>query len=66
MLVHAEWDADLPSYMLYEYYTKLVNAPYKILLQISEGTHTIIMEKNRMLMFASVQDFLDSHFQAEK
>ena len=66
MLVHAEWDADLPSYMLYEYYTKLVNAPYKILLQISEGTHTIIMEKNRMLMFAGVQDFLDSHFQVEK
>jgi len=66
MLVHAEWDADLPSYMLYEYYTKLVNAPYKILLQISEGTHTIIMEKNRMLMFAGVQDFLDSRFQPEK
>jgi len=66
MLVHAEWDADLPSYMLYEYYTKLVNAPYKIMLQISEGTHTLIMEKNRMLMFAGVQEFLDTAFKPEK
>ena len=66
MLVHAEWDADLPSYMLYEYFTKLENAPYKIMLQISEGTHTIIMEKNRMLMFTGVQEFLDSNFKPEK
>jgi len=66
MLVHAEWDADLPSYMMYEYFTKLENAPYKIMLQISEGTHTIIMEKNRMLMFTGVQDFLDSSFRPEK
>ena len=66
MLVHAEWDADLPSYMMYEYFTKLENAPYKEMLQISEGTHTIIMEKNRMLMFAGVQEFLDSGFKPEK
>ena len=66
MLVHAEWDADLPSYMMYEYFTKLENAPYKEMLQISEGTHTIIMEKNRMLMFAGVQEFLDSNFKSEK
>jgi len=66
MLVHAEWDADLPSYMMYEYFTQLENAPYKIMLQISEGTHTIIMEKNRMLMFAGVQEFLDNPFKPEK
>jgi hypothetical protein len=66
MLVHAEWDADLPSYMMYEYFTKLENAPYKIMLQISEGTHAIIMEKNRMLMFSGVQEFLDSAFKPEK
>jgi hypothetical protein len=66
MLVHAEWDVDLPSYMLYEYYTKLVNTPYKTMLQISEGTHSVMMEKNRMLMFRGVQEFLDNSFQPEK
>lgn len=58
-LAHAEWDADLPSYMLYAYFAKLTNVPYKRYVQIGEGTHTIIMEKNRMQLFQAVQQFLD-------
>ena len=58
-LAHAEWDADLPSYMLYAYFEKLTNAPYKRYVQIGEGTHTVIMEKNRMQLFQAVQQFLD-------
>ena len=37
----------------------LVNAPGKRLMQLPEGTHTIIMEKNRMMLFEAVQAFLD-------
>ena len=58
-LAHAEWDADLPSYMLHAYFEKLTNAPYKRYVQIGEGTHTVIMEKNRMQLFQAVQAFLD-------
>jgi len=58
-LAHAEWDHDLPSYMLYAYFEKLANAPYKRYVQIGEGTHTVIMEKNRMQLFQAVQQFLD-------
>jgi pimeloyl-ACP methyl ester carboxylesterase len=58
-LAHAEWDADLPSYMLYAYFQKLTNAPYKRYVEIGEGTHTVIMEKNRMQLFQAVQQFLD-------
>ncbi len=58
-LVHAEWDADLPSYMAQQYFTKLTNVPYKAFLEIGEGTHTVIMEKNRMQLFRGVQAFLD-------
>jgi pimeloyl-ACP methyl ester carboxylesterase len=61
-LAHAEWDQDLPSYMLYAYFDKLVNVPYKRYVQIGEGTHTVIMEKNRMQLFTSVQQFLDEKF----
>jgi pimeloyl-ACP methyl ester carboxylesterase len=61
-LVHAEWDADLPSYMLYAYFAKLTNAPYKRYVEIGEGTHTIIMEKNRIQLFQAVQQFLDERF----
>lgn len=59
LLAHAEWDADLPSYMLYEYFARLTNAPYKRYVQIGEGTHSIMMEKNRMQLFQAVQQFLD-------
>jgi pimeloyl-ACP methyl ester carboxylesterase len=58
-LVHAEWDADLPSYMTQAYFAKLTNVPYKAWLEIGEGTHTVIMEKNRMQLFQGVQAFLD-------
>ena len=37
----------------------LVNAPGKRYVQLAEGTHTIIMEKNRMKLFEAVQSFLD-------
>jgi pimeloyl-ACP methyl ester carboxylesterase len=63
-LAHAEWDADLPSYMLYAYFDKLTNAPYKRYVQIGEGTHTVIMEKNRMQLFQAVQQFLDERIEA--
>jgi pimeloyl-ACP methyl ester carboxylesterase len=62
-LAHAEWDADLPSPMLYAYFARLTNAPYKRYVQIGEGTHTVIMEKNRMQLFQAVQQFLDERLQ---
>ena len=61
-LAHAEWDQDLPSYMLHTYFAKLTNVPYKRYVEIGEGTHTIIMEKNRMQLFEAVQQFLDEDF----
>jgi alpha-beta hydrolase superfamily lysophospholipase len=40
-------------------FAKLTNAPYKRMVEIGEGTHTVIMEKNRMQLFQAVQQFLD-------
>ena len=59
MLVVAEWDSDTPTYMAQGLFPKLVNAPYKRLVVIGEGTHSVIMEKNRMQLFREVQLFLD-------
>lgn len=58
LIVHAEWDADLPSYQAQGYFARLTNAPYKRLVEFGEGTHTIIMEKNRMQLFHEVANFL--------
>ena len=49
----------MPSYMLHAYFAKLMNAPYKRMVEIGEGTHTILLEKNRLQLFREVQAFLD-------
>ena len=48
LLVHAEWDRDTPPYMAQTLFPLLVNAPGKRYVQLPEGTHTIMMEKNRL------------------
>jgi pimeloyl-ACP methyl ester carboxylesterase len=59
LLVLAEWDRDTPPYMAQTLFPLLVNSPGKRLVQLAEGTHTIMMEKNRLKLFQAVQAFLD-------
>lgn len=59
LLLNAEWDSDTPPYLAQAVFEKLVNAPYRRRILISEGTHTVIMEKNRMQLFREVQLFLE-------
>jgi pimeloyl-ACP methyl ester carboxylesterase len=59
LLIQAEWDHDLPPYMARTLFSLLVNAPEKRYVMIGEGTHTVMMEKNRMQLFREVQAFLD-------
>jgi pimeloyl-ACP methyl ester carboxylesterase len=58
-LIHAEWDHDLPSYQAWQYFAELKNAPYKRLVEIGEGTHSVMLEKNRMQFFREIIGFLD-------
>ena len=59
LLVGAEWDADLPPYMAQTLFPLLVNSPGKRYVLLAEGTHTMLMEKNRLELFRAVQAFLD-------
>ncbi len=59
LLIHAEWDADLPSYQAQDYFTKLTHAPYRRFVELSEGTHTVMLEKNRMQFFREILNFLN-------
>ena len=59
LLIQAEWDQDTPPYMSRALFPLLVNAPEKRYVLIGEGTHTVMMEKNRMQLFREVQAFLD-------
>jgi pimeloyl-ACP methyl ester carboxylesterase len=58
LLIHAEWDADLPSYQAQAYFNQLTNVPYKRFVEIGEGTHTVMLEKNRMQFFHEIIGFL--------
>ena len=58
-LIHAEWDFDLPSYQAREYFAQLKNAQYKRLVELGEGTHTVMLEKNRMQFFREIMGFLE-------
>jgi pimeloyl-ACP methyl ester carboxylesterase len=59
LLVDAEWDHDAPPYMAQTLFPLLVNAPDKRYVELAQGTHTIMMEKNRLKLFNAVQAFLD-------
>ena len=59
LLLHAEWDADLPTYQTQAYFTQLTHAPYKRWVEFGEGTHTVMLEKNRMQFFHELAGFLE-------
>jgi alpha-beta hydrolase superfamily lysophospholipase len=60
LLIKAEWDADTPSYMAQTLFPLLVNAPQKQYVEIGEGTHSVLLERNRIQLFRAVQSFLDA------
>jgi pimeloyl-ACP methyl ester carboxylesterase len=59
LLIRADWDQETPSHMLEALFPLLVNARYKRAVTIGEGTHSVMMEKNRGQLFDEVQLFLE-------
>ncbi len=59
LITVGEWDVDTPPYMAQALYPLLENAPWKRLAILSGGTHAIAMESNRILLFRTVQQFLE-------
>jgi len=59
LIVHGEWDGLLPLSMAEAIFARLARAPQKRLVEIGEGTHFLLLEKNREQLFREVQLFLD-------
>ncbi len=59
LIIGGDWDRDTPPYMAQKILERLSNAPIRRRVEIGEGTHTVIMEKNRMQLFREVQLFLE-------
>lgn len=58
-LIHAEWDADLPAYQAQGIFSELKNTVYKRYVEMGQGTHSVMLEKNRMQFFREIKGFLD-------
>jgi pimeloyl-ACP methyl ester carboxylesterase len=59
LIAIGEWDRDTPPYMAQAIFPLLVNSQGKRLVMLAEGTHHMMLEKNRMALFRAVQAFLD-------
>jgi len=59
LLIHAEWDADLPAYQAQNIFKELKNTPYKRYVELGQGTHSVMLEKNRMQFFREISLFLN-------
>jgi len=59
MLIVGEWDGITPPSMAQELFKRLTVAKYRRLVILSEGSHSISLEKNRMHLIREVQNFLE-------
>ena len=58
LLVHAEWDQDVPIASAQDLFLALKHAPYRRWVEIGEGTHMVLLEKNRLQAFDAISRFL--------
>ena len=59
LIAIGEWDHDTPPDMAQSIFPLMVNSPGKRLVMLAEGTHHMMLEKNREALFRAVQAFLD-------
>ncbi|MDE1004476.1 MAG: alpha/beta hydrolase [Paraburkholderia fungorum] len=65
LLVHGEWDIDVPIDLAQALFLELRHAPYRQWVEIGEATHLVLLEKNRLLAFQAIRDFYDRTFRGE-
>ncbi|MEY9109120.1 pimeloyl-ACP methyl ester carboxylesterase [Bradyrhizobium yuanmingense] len=62
LLVHAEWDQDVPIHSAQNFFLSLTHAPYRRWVEIGEGTHMVLLEKNRLQAFDAINQFLGEDY----
>jgi pimeloyl-ACP methyl ester carboxylesterase len=62
LLLCAEWDKDVSVGMAYDLFAQLTSVPYKRFVLIGQGTHMVLMEKNREQAVDAIIAFLDERF----
>jgi pimeloyl-ACP methyl ester carboxylesterase len=60
LVIVGAWDHDTPPALARTLFPLLVNSPGKRFVELDEGTHHVMMEKNRLELFEAVQNFLNA------
>jgi pimeloyl-ACP methyl ester carboxylesterase len=58
LLMHAEWDIDVPFDTARDFFSRLTAAPYRRWVEIGQGTHMVVLEKNRWQAVNAIISFL--------
>ena len=58
LLIHAEWDVDVTFDTARDFFSRLTAAPYRRWIEIGQGTHMVILEKNRWQAVNAIVEFL--------
>lgn len=66
LLVHAEWDRDVPISSAQDLFLSLKHAPYRRWVEIGEGTHMILLEKNRLQAFDAINQFFSEKYEHDE
>jgi pimeloyl-ACP methyl ester carboxylesterase len=59
LLIHGEWDADVPLDLAQNYFRALSGSADRRWMEIAEGTHLVLLEKSRMRAMRATVSFLD-------
>jgi pimeloyl-ACP methyl ester carboxylesterase len=59
LLIHGEWDIDVPLALAQDYFRHLTGSPDKRWLELGEATHMLLLEKNRRHAYEALARFLD-------
>jgi pimeloyl-ACP methyl ester carboxylesterase len=65
LLVHAEWDVDVTFDTARDLFSRLTATPYRRWTEIGQGTHMVILEKNRWQAVNAIIEFLQEDLPAE-
>ncbi|CAN7180013.1 alpha/beta hydrolase [Rhizobium leguminosarum] len=65
LLLHGEWDVDVPIDLALAYFLELTSSPSRVWIEIGEATHMALLEKNRMRAFRAISEFFQDVYAPE-
>lgn len=65
LLLHGEWDFDVPLKLAVNFFGELRNARYRRWVEIGQSTHLVLLESTRLQAYKAIRDYFDEDFETE-